>query len=64
MTRLVMLVCGWNASQEEEARRIAEEEAREEAARKAIEEEKARKRAKAKEKVTYSFEDLHESTKV
>lgn len=30
---------------------IAEEEAKEEAARKAVEEEKARKRAKAKEKV-------------
>lgn len=39
------------AFQEEEARLIAEEEAKEEAARKAVEEEKARKRAKAKEKV-------------
>ncbi|CBN80114.1 EIF5B, eukaryotic translation initiation factor 5B [Ectocarpus siliculosus] len=37
--------------EEEEARLIAEEEAKEEAARKAVEEEKARKRAKAKEKL-------------
>lgn len=43
--------------QEEEARLIAEEEAKEEAARKAVEEEKARKRAKAKEKVcTISYD--------
>ncbi len=41
----------WGGVQEEEARLIAEEEAKEEAARKAIEEEKARKKAKQKEKV-------------
>ena len=39
--------------QEEEARLIAEEEAKEEAARKAVEDEKARKRLKAKEKVRW-----------
>lgn len=44
-------VVSCHALQEEEARLIAEEEAKEEAARKAVEEEKARKRAKAKEKV-------------
>lgn len=43
--------CGCWDHQEEEARLIAEEEAKEEAERKAVEEEKARKRAKAKEKV-------------
>lgn len=52
--RCVLLCVGmvWCGVQEEEARLIAEEEAKEEAARKAIEEEKARKKAKQKEKVT------------
>lgn len=55
MPRHIARLLSWcGVEQEEEARLIAEEEAKEEAARKAIEDEKAKKRQKAKDKVAAS----------